>query len=148
MSTWVLVADSSRARIFESETPSSPLVELETFAHPEGRQHDRDLTSDLPGRNADSSGVGHHAMSNETDPKKQESINFAKLIAQHLEQARTANKLHKLIIVAAPTFLGIMREQLNNQISKLITMELDKNLVQHDINDIRQHLPQYLPGLG
>lgn len=148
MSTWVLVADSSRARIFESETPSSPLIELETLAHPEGRQHDRDITSDLPGRNADSSGVGHHAMSNETDPKKHEAANFAKRIAQHLEQARTANKLHKLIIVAAPSFLGQIRDQLNNQVSKLITMELDKNLVQHEVNDIRSHLPEFLPGLS
>ncbi|MCW8855424.1 MAG: host attachment protein, partial [Gammaproteobacteria bacterium] len=48
--TWVVVADSSRARIFTAETSTSALQEIETLAHPEGRLHEQALSSDLPGK--------------------------------------------------------------------------------------------------
>ena len=50
--TWILVADSSRARIFSAETPSSALIEINTLAHPQGRLHEQNLSSDLPGHEA------------------------------------------------------------------------------------------------
>ena len=49
-STLILVADNSRARFFTAETPASPLVEIEALAHAEGRLHDREITSELPGK--------------------------------------------------------------------------------------------------
>ena len=48
--TMIVVADSARARIFTADSASSPLNEIETMAHPEGRMHDREITSDLPGK--------------------------------------------------------------------------------------------------
>ena len=47
--TYILVADNVRARIFTAAAPASPLEEIEALAHAEGRLHDRDITSDLPG---------------------------------------------------------------------------------------------------
>lgn len=143
--TWILVADSSRARIFTADKPSSPLTELETIAHPEGRMHERDMTSDLPGHHADSVGGGRHGFDDETEPKEQETIDFAKLISRHLEAARTTNNLEQLMIVAPPSFLGNIRNELSEQARKLVTVEVNKNLVRHSPEDIRKHLPEYLP---
>ena len=145
--TWILVAESSRARIFSADSASSPLVEIETLAHPEGREHEQDMTSDLPGRDSNKTGAGRHAFGDETEPKQQEAIDFAKRIASELELARTEGQLKQLIIVAAPAFLGTLRNQLNEQVKKIVTFELDKNLSQHSPEDIRQHLPEHLPGL-
>ena len=50
MKSWVLVADSSRGRIFSAETPTSALKEIESISHPEGRLHDQLMVSDLPGK--------------------------------------------------------------------------------------------------
>ena len=72
----IVVADSSRARIFTTDSASSPLVEIETMAHPEGRMHDRDITSDLPGKGKGGDGSGGHAYQEETDPKKHELDKF------------------------------------------------------------------------
>ncbi len=36
---WVVVADSSQARIFSVDKPTSSLEEIHTFNHPEGRLH-------------------------------------------------------------------------------------------------------------
>ncbi len=41
--TWILIADSSRARIFTTDAPSSPMEELEGFSHAESRLHDREI---------------------------------------------------------------------------------------------------------
>jgi protein required for attachment to host cells len=146
-STWILVADSSRARIFTADTPSSPLEEIEDFSHSEGRLHDREMTSDLPGKIRSEGGVGGHAFEQPTDPKKHEADNFAHRVAQYLEEAHNANRFKQLLIVAAPSFLGLLRNHLPEQIKKLVRFELDKDITTHSAADIRQHLPQYLPNL-
>ena len=143
--TWVLVADSSRARIFSTTSQIAPLYEIETLAHPEGRLHEQALTTDLPGSDRDAAGAGRHAMGTEVSPKQQESINFARCIANHLNGAYSNQKYEHLIIVAAPGLLGILRKQLAANIAKHIVLELDKNLAQLKASEIRKHLPERLP---
>ena len=143
-STFILVADNVRARIFTAETPSSPLQEIEALAHTEGRLHDREMTSDLPGKIKGEGSVGH-AFEQPTDPKKHEADNFAHRIAQYLEEAHNTNKFEQLLIIAEPSFLGLLRNQLSEQIKKLVSFELDKNITTHNVDDIRKHLPTYLP---
>ena len=145
---WILVADSSQARIFNAETRSSQLNEMQTFSHPEGRQHEQNLSSDLPGRQADKSSPSHHGLSDRTDLKKHEAIGFSKQIALHLDESRKNQDYNQLIIVAAPSFLGLLREQLSSATSKLITLELDKNLGKESAESIRQHLPEFLPNVS
>ncbi|MCG6936142.1 MAG: host attachment protein [Proteobacteria bacterium] len=146
-STWILVADSSRARIFTTDTRSGPLQELETLAHPEGREHEQNMTSDLPGRDSSRMGGERHSFQDETDPKEYESNEFARHIAQHLDSARKAGDYDQLIIVAAPKFLGSLRSNLTEPSGRLIALEINKNLTQHDAADIRKHLPEYLPNI-
>ncbi len=144
--TWILVADNTRARIFTAETPSSPLAEIEALSHTEGRLHDREITSDLPGKIKNVGGIiGGHAFEQPTDPKKHEADNFAHYITHYLEEAHNANKFEQLLVIAEPSFLGLLRNQLPEQIKKLVCFELDKNITTHSADDIRKHLPKFLP---
>ena len=145
-STLILVADNVRARIFTAETPSSPLEEIEALAHTEGRLHDRDITSDYPGKIKGEGSVGH-AFEQPTDPKKHEADNFAHRIAHYLEEAHNANKFEQLLIIAEPSFLGLLRRCLPEHIKKHVCFELDKNITMQSAADIRKHLPKYLPNL-
>jgi len=144
--TWILVADSTRARIFTADTPSSPLEEIEDFSHTEGRLHDREITSDLPGK-IKSAGAGGHTFEQPTDPKKHEADVFAHRVAQYLEDAHNANRFDQLLIITGPAFLGLLRNQLPEQVKKQVHFELDKEITLLSAADIRQHLPQYLPNL-
>ncbi len=144
-STWVLIADNTRARLFLASNRLSPLQEINTLVHPEARLHEQELTSDLPGRSYKGDGSGRHGMADTTEPKRQEAINFAREISNHLEEARKKGELKQLIIIAAPMLLGLLREQLSNTTRKLITMELDKNITQLKPDEIRRHLPDRLP---
>ena len=145
--TWILVAESSRARIFTADTPSAALREIETLAHPEGRQHEQQMTSDLPGKDPGVNGAGGHAYTTKVEPKQHEEISFARRIAQHLDDARKKNDYQQLLIVSAPSFLGVLRHELNSATAKLVCFELNKNLVTQSPEDIRRHLPEFLPGI-
>ena len=97
----------------------------------------------MPGKDAGKGGGGDHAFQEKIEPKKQGMIEFAKRIADYLDAARKTNKLDNLLIVAAPEFLGELRNQLSAETSKIIAYELDKNFAHHDEDDIRQHLTKY-----
>jgi len=142
--TLIVVADGTRARIFTAESAHSPLIEIETMAHPEGRLHDRDMTSDLPGKDSGVGGAGGHAYQAKTDPKKHELDEFAKRVADYLDDANNANKLSHLLIVAEPSFLGVLRAHFSTQVSEKVVFELDKNLTHQNPEDIRKHLPKFL----
>ncbi|SJM91698.1 host attachment protein [Crenothrix polyspora] len=142
--TWILVADNTRARFFTAATPSSALEEFDGLAHPEGRLHDREITTDLPGRIKSSDGVGH-AFSQQTDPKQHESDVFAKLIKDCLVEAYNAHKFEQIILVAGPSFLGLLRSQLPDQLEKSVCYTVDKSITTLSVTDIRQHLPEFLP---
>ncbi|HKK07187.1 MAG: host attachment protein [Gammaproteobacteria bacterium] len=142
--TWVLVAESSRAKIFEVAHPGGALVELEDLAHPASRQHEQEITADLPGRAYDSQGGQRHKMEEPTSPKHQEAVVFSRELAERLAAAHGAGAFERLVLVAPPAFLGLVREQLSVELARCVTDEVAKNLVLHDTNDIRAHLPAHL----
>ncbi len=138
---WVLVADSSQARIFSAENSQADLIEIEILLHPEGRLHEQDLDTDLPGKNRISEGAGGHAYSVENSPKEQEEIDFAIRVAHHLSDELNQNKFDRLYIVAAPSFLGDLRNALSSRVEKHVAFSLGKNIVKLSPEEIRTHLP-------
>ena len=141
---WIVVADQSKARIFTVDNPRGPLQEVEALEHPEGRERIQELTTDLPGRAFDSSGVGgRHAMGTSVDPRQQEAIRFAKLIAEHVRSGCTQGRCDRLLLVAGPEFLGLLREHLDT-INGIDISEIGKNLGQYSSHEIRAHLPERL----
>ncbi|PTN11200.1 host attachment protein [Nitrosomonas aestuarii] len=141
---WILTANSSQARLFTADSPIGPLTELETFDNPDARAKQMDLTSDRQGRSFDSHGDGRHAMAVEVDPKEQEQIRFAKLIAGRLEQGRVANTFERLVVVAAPAFLGLLRTHFNASLNALLSLEIDKDYTACKAEELRARLPQRL----
>jgi len=128
---------------FFSVDNNGTLNELKSLEHPEGRQHIKDLTSDLPGRSFDSSGSGgRHAMETKLSPKEQSAIGFSKIICDQLESYRSKGEFDKLIVAAPPEFLGLLRKKMGTNISRTISTEIDKNLVNLSNEEIRQHLPE------
>lgn len=143
-SIWVMAAGNAGATIYTSRGGKAELSELRHFEHPEGRLHDRELTSDLPGRAYDSSGEGRHAMEQTVDPKRQQSIVFARKLAEALHRACSAGECGKLYIAAPPTFLGVLREHYSKPVQDVLAMEVNNNLVGLTADEVRGHFPEYL----
>ena len=142
--TWVLVAENSRARLFNWKS-LNVLDEIKTFSHPESRLHEQDLVSDKRGRSFDSAGYGRHAQEAPTSARQHESETFAKEIVAELDQCRSRNKYEKLFIIAAPHFLGQLRDEMSPSLHKAVVQEISKNMAQQPTEDIRKHLPDSLP---
>lgn len=138
--TWVLVADSSRAKLFAAGKALGALEEIESFSHPESRARTQDLTSDRHGQ-APRNGP---SMDYDVEPKRQEALVFAKELSEKLRSGRTQGKYNKLYIAAAPGFLGLLREKLDSHTSQLVAAEVNKDLTLLDAIDIRRHLPERL----
>ena len=141
---WILVADSARARFFSVDSATAPLKAFDQIVHPEGRLHDKDMTSDRPGRAFDSSGEGRHATGSSVSPKEQESVRFAKTIASYLDQGRVNNSYGSLVLVADPRFLGHIRDAVPSEVAKLVSLEVNKDLSKAKEGEIRKHLPEQL----
>lgn len=141
---WILAANSGNATLFAADSPTAPLTEIETFDNPEARAKEMTLTSDRPGRSFDSQGEGRHAMAVEVEPKEQEQIRFAKLIADRLEQGRTDNAFERLVVVAAPAFLGRLRANFGAPLSSRVSLEIDKDYTALRPEALRAQLPERL----
>ena len=135
--TWVVVAESSRAKIFELEKLSSPLKELQGLAHTPSRIHEQNLTSDLPGRTP-----GRHKLTSQSNAKDNESNIFARTIGSHLDSARNKGEFSRLIIMSPPSFLGKLRKHIGSETNKRIISEVTKNLVKHTTSEIQSHIPR------
>jgi protein required for attachment to host cells len=128
--TWVVVADSSRARLFVQR--GRTLEEFADRVNPEGRMNARELDADRGGRSFDIAGAGRHAMGREHDTKETRIIGFAKDIADEVGGARGRGDIDALVLVAPPEFLGHLRAALDEQSARLVRRSIDKNLVQLD----------------
>ncbi|MCJ7452947.1 MAG: host attachment protein [Steroidobacteraceae bacterium] len=141
---WILAANSGNATFFTADSPTAPLTELASFDNPEARTKQMDLTSDCPGRSFDSHGEGRHAMAVEVEPKQQEQIRCAKLIADRLEQGRVDNAFERLVVLAAPMFLGLLRANFGAPLSALVSLEMDKDSTALWPEELRARLPERL----
>jgi len=141
---WVLVADSASAKIFSLAAPRSSFEEIETLDHPEGRLPAGKINADRPGRSFASAGTRRHAMEREVDPKRQAILTFAREIVERLENARAQGELERLILVAAPEFLGLLREHLSAETKRIVENEFALNLANLPAHEIRAHLPEKL----
>ena len=137
--TLIVVAESSRAKIFLMKSRKEPLLELANLNHTESRLHERELVSDRPGRTFDSRGAGRHAKSPQTATKRQEAMNFAKEVSAYIEDGKARIGYDRLVLMAPPGFLGLLRKSLSESSRQLIFREIDKNLVNAGETSIRQY---------
>lgn len=139
MPTYIVVADAARARIFTHA--ANTLTEKESLVHAEGRLHEGDLVTDSPGADVHTGSSGASRSSAEGgEALEHENERFAKEVTQYLFDARTRNTLDELILIAAPKFLGLLRDKLDKPTQKLVTHTLSKDLTKASLEEIEKAL--------
>lgn len=74
-----------------------------------------------------------------TSLKDIEHKEAARSVAKHLDKImQIPHKYKELIIVAEPQMLGYVRQELNNNLKKMITKEVAKDLVHHKAEAIER----------
>jgi protein required for attachment to host cells len=136
--TWIVAADSSRARVLQVADRQKQLTEIEDLLNPGGRMDDRELTTDAHPRFRGTSGPGSDRQ--ETGAAEHETELFAKRIGDYLDKARNDHRYDRLYLVAPPKFLGVLRGKLNKEVGKLVADELDKDLSWFDARELERYL--------
>jgi protein required for attachment to host cells len=152
---WILVADASRARIFTEQAGIWELVHA--LEHEESRMRSRDLMADANGRKpaglSRGTGNGDHAVSNaygrpgaepNTDPKDVESQKFAREIATYLDRGRNEHAFGRLVVVAPPAFLGLLRSTMGDETQRLIEASLNKDFTHHPAPELKRQVERTL----
>jgi protein required for attachment to host cells len=134
--TWLLVANRSRARLFEVPRNGDEPVEIVDFVHPAGRAHERDLVTEGQGRFFGKEGEQGHSAAPDVDIRHAESERFAEEIRDYLEQARTHERFDRLWIMAAPAFLGVLRDKLTKGVARDVEFDVDKDITTEPARDI------------
>lgn len=137
--TWILVANAARARLYENTGIGKGLNLLSEFDHPQSRLKAADLVTDRAGF-MQSSGNGQGARQPATDPKQNEAEHFAQEIAHSLESGRGQNKYGRLILVAGSPFLGTLKARLSQHILALTSDTLEKDYTSANTREISKHL--------
>jgi protein required for attachment to host cells len=138
--TWILVAESSRAKLYRADNRKSPISEIEALENPAGRLHEGDLVSDRPGSDGGSVGQGRRVLDDKTTARQQEHISFAKQLAERLNAARTEGEFSRLVLAAPPAFLGLLRDSLGKEVMDMVYAQVDKNLVQQPAEALRAYM--------
>lgn len=109
-----------------------------------GRKKTGELISDRGGRSFDSHGQGRHTMTKEqSSPKKHASQAFAKLIAQRIALAVHKGSCEEIVLIAAPRFLGVLRDALSKAGNVVPALTIDKEMVGKDASVIEKLLENY-----
>ena len=145
----IVVADQSEADFYELEQRGLPPQFVQRLEDADAHLHDRDLKSDRPGRvfdHAPTAGdrrgaVAHHSTGGERNPRKVEARRFARRIAQALEQARRQNRYDRLVLMAPPAFLGLLRAEMPATVHAIVSAEIGKDLVHEPPGALSEYLP-------
>ena len=135
----VLVADG-RKTLFLRNKGDENQIDLRMEAHDQREDRkDRDWKADAPGLTGQSFGFGRPAL-DETDFHEQAKAEWAKDVADKLNQRALSGDYESLAIVAPPRTLGELRKHLRKEAEAKLFATFDKEMTDRPIPDIEDLL--------
>jgi protein required for attachment to host cells len=130
MVTWLVIANSTKALIYDISKPAEPGQAhyrlLKELSHPESRLKTSELTSDRPGH-YQSSGSSRGAYAAHSDPHHNEILAFAKEVSHYLDTAQEKNQYANLVLCAGPHFHGLLNQALSAKTASTIKKHIEKD---------------------
>jgi protein required for attachment to host cells len=141
--TWVLVTDSEKALFLRNETdgqdPFFVVVSKETQENPPNR----DQAANRPGRFNDGPST-HRSAVQDTDWHELAKERFAADLADILYSKAHKGEFERLVIVADPSTLGSLRDELHMEVTDKIVGEVPKTLTNHPLDEIEKIVKEAL----
>lgn len=150
MNVRIVVADERQANFFDAVTPKAPLTARGSLINESGGKKDIELESDRPGRRyGGSNGVSHggaaqghhHGVNGERSTEQHDLTIFAKEVARRIEAGRARHEFDKLVLVAAPKMLGLLRQSLPTTSQSLLAETICKDIVHQGPDAILRVIP-------
>lgn len=102
---------------------------------------DHELKSDAPGRVFSSrGGSARRSAYDEGDFHEQAEAEFAKRVAEFVNEQALEDATREIVLVAPPRTLGVLRKHMGRDVSGRVIAEIPKDLVKHPIGAIERLL--------
>jgi protein required for attachment to host cells len=149
MTAWIVVADTSRARVIIPSRDRKTLKIAFEYANADGRAKGAELKSDKSGRVCNSAARrGAPALQAHTAPHEVEAERFASVLAIRLRRAHVARRFDCLGLVAPPHFLGLLRERVRRRIPSCPVTSAAGNLAGFELRRLRAPLADMVKALA
>lgn len=136
--TYIVVADSHSARIFSRVNKQGALELVHHLnADLDSKEHKK------PSKTYSHGGTLRHGVEAHTDPKEVEQQHFAHEIIAFVDHAFKQNEFEDLILVASPKMLGVLNNDLGDQLSKRVVKKLDKNITELKVGELEEYLKEH-----
>jgi protein required for attachment to host cells len=143
--TWILVCDGARGRIFSHESGTKGLTVVTRAGNAEAHRRTRELGSDRPGRTHESTHTGQrHAMEPRVDWHRFEKARFAQEMAAVLDRAALDGAMDRLVLVAPPQVLGDLRQALGAHGKGKLAGEINKDLTNLEAAELVIQLDEWI----
>jgi protein required for attachment to host cells len=142
--TWVLIADAARARMFETMGKGTGLALVQDMNLDTESTPSRELGTDRPGRSFDSVGSGRHAMESPSDLHREQKRQFARRIADAVQEAQAAKRFDRLVIVAPAVTMGDLRTAMPDKAKAVVTAEVVADLTNTPISELASHIAAHI----
>lgn len=138
--TWILIASSQSAKIFENAGPGKGLNQVadRTFQASANIEH-----SDREGRSFNTGSGARHKLEphHGEDPVLRDYITS---IINSLTKDYTEKRFNRIILCAAPATLGSLRNYLPDNIKTQIIAEISKDLTNIPTHNLSAHFKDFL----
>jgi protein required for attachment to host cells len=142
MNVRIVVADGRQANFFDAGKPGGPWAQSGSLHNETAGMKDRDLETDRPGRRFGGTAGHRHGVDGERSTERHELTNFAREVAYNIEAARVAHEFDRLVIVAGPRMLGLLRDELPQPCRDVLAAEVAKDLSAQDTAAIGAAVPR------
>lgn len=127
----LVVSDGEKALFLRnSGSPQQPVLVLEKKMH-QANPATRDQGSDKPGRRAGVSSA--RGAIEQTDFHQRAEDRFATEVADVLHRSAQQGEFQKLVLMAPPDSLGVLRKHLHGEVSEKLIAEIPKAMTQHPL---------------
>ena len=138
--TWILVADRSRAKLLHQLSGGQgPYPTLSCWSHEAGRLQPWERDAEEPGRIIHPAGYAS-AVEPHEDRDHVEARRFAKELVDHLELSRQEHRFDRLLVIAPPKFLGVLRQSWTPSLEAMIDGEWNEDLAGFSEADLQRRL--------
>ncbi|WP_037310071.1 host attachment family protein [Ruegeria halocynthiae] len=139
--TWVVIADGEKAlfmeNITDAEDPNLVVVSVEEQDAPSPKPSDR------AGRRYDR-GPNQKFAVEEPKWKTHAKSLFVQDLANLLNRKGLKGSFERLVLVASPHVLGLLRRRLHGKVLAKVVAEVDRTLTNHPLHKVEQVLTQRL----
>jgi protein required for attachment to host cells len=140
--TRVLVADGAKAMVLRNAGDAqAPNLKLEK-SYGQDNPPTREQGTDKPGRTNDS--LGRRSAMETPDWHRVAEDRFIERIASDMAADLSAGAYEKLVVVAPPIALGVLRKAMSAAVLEAIACEIGKDLTKHPVPEIEKAVTKAL----